>query len=810
MRSDFGIAQIRTSCISTKRTFNFGAQLLVAGIVSISSTEGISCAQPDKEKETSPIELTGIWVVPYTGKVAQDENGAYYMANRFIVRFQGSIDKETVTGMIKDFNGSVTGVIPQLRLFEIETPENIESAMSTMKSKPGVENTSRNYFFDRATTWDNDEYYSEGKDYSQGLWWSKSIELTNGLNLLVASGVSLKPVNVAVIDMGFDLGDIEIPYVNKKYHYDFADSDGDVSADEDLTRDGYAHGNLVASFIGAINNGLETNGVASAGKSTFGILPLKVHSTSGGNGIPTLYETLFGDDYRVAAALQYIHEEADELNIKAVNMSFGRWNASFLYGYSTQLAIYNLIDKGIIPVAAAGNGSTDDISTTNPLDACKFYPSAFDKVISVAATSIKYGKEKRASFSNYSNDTNCMEICAPGEDILVFNSFGVASLQAGTSLASPMVAGLVALIKSIKPDMPVDEVKDTLRMNADDIDLSDDPVTALNSTTWKRINVGKTIQYVLQTDPGNQTISCIQLTGFGIGEYFLNSGKIASSGAIYDISSGTRTPAPSNCTLRAFIEGKLICETSSYELNVIDISNNAILRTIPASYHPNPNFDELAIWKNFFVFRGYANVTEDDLYLVDLSNDGIQDMGKIGSQPAIGNNHLAYVGYDVPSQYMVSRGDIKLYDVPGNSTFSMGGPIGENPRIYGDQLVYNYLEVHVVGNDILQYSLQVADISNISQPISTVISQGSMNANPGPSTTADNVIRNYGISGDYVAFQDPSSPSDARLYSISQKSMVTAYHGAIMGSFYGSPPSVQIGGKQILIFTNSDPIICSF
>lgn len=120
-------------------------------------------------------------------------------------------------------------------------------------------------------------------------------------------------------------------------------------------------------------------------------------------------------------------------------------------GYSTDLfnAVSRTRSAGILFIAAAGN--TSDNNDTNP-----HYPSSFnhDNIISVAATD---RNDALASFSNYGNQS--VDVAAPGQAIMSTipgNSYGYMS---GTSMATPHVSGIAALIKSYNSTLPWEEIK---------------------------------------------------------------------------------------------------------------------------------------------------------------------------------------------------------------------------------------------------------------------------------------------------------------------------------------------------------------
>lgn len=123
---------------------------------------------------------------------------------------------------------------------------------------------------------------------------------------------------------------------------------------------------------------------------------------------------------------------------------------------------YSQVDKeivdyatglGSIVVAAAGNGNTSELH----------YPSSYPGVVSVAAVN---ADDTRANFSHYGL---AIDVSAPGVGILsTITNSNYASWN-GTSMATPMVAGLMGLVKSYNPDWSNDEILIQVMGTADDI-----------------------------------------------------------------------------------------------------------------------------------------------------------------------------------------------------------------------------------------------------------------------------------------------------------------------------------------------------
>lgn len=145
-------------------------------------------------------------------------------------------------------------------------------------------------------------------------------------------------------------------------------------------------------------------------------------------------------------------------------------------------------DHGSLMMAAASNDNTDNTFIS-------YYPSDAEDGISVAATN---ADDTKASFSNYGTP---IDVSAPGVNILAtfYGQMGedsYAGLQ-GTSMASPVAAGVAALIRSHYPEISVDSLIARLKIGCDPIDHLNHPryagklgagrVNAFNSLMFDRI-----------------------------------------------------------------------------------------------------------------------------------------------------------------------------------------------------------------------------------------------------------------------------------------------------------------------------------
>ncbi|NCA86627.1 MAG: PKD domain-containing protein [Clostridia bacterium] len=204
----------------------------------------------------------------------------------------------------------------------------------------------------------------------------------------------------------------------------------------------WSHGTHCSGLATAITN--NTIGVAGIGYNT-SIIAVKAAYDNNSNGI-------YG---------QYGMSWAMNNGANVISMSYG--------GPGFNSTVQNLINaghnNGIVFVAAAGNDNNNLLH----------YPSAYNHVISVAATD---ENDKKADFSNFSES---IDVAAPGgsgtngpagllSTTWAYTTHGYYDSYSGTSMACPMVSGICSLILSINPDLTPDQVEEILESTADNID----------------------------------------------------------------------------------------------------------------------------------------------------------------------------------------------------------------------------------------------------------------------------------------------------------------------------------------------------
>jgi len=406
-----------------------------------------------------------------------------YVPNEVLVKFNEDVNKSFVQDAINSVQGKVITYLgeeisPSLwepdisscrsfrlspALFHIKVPEAIgtEQAIYLLKLNPLVEYAEKNIILHLCEEPDDDYFYKQWGLHNTGQAggttdadidapeaWDISTGHTGIRVAVIDSGVEYDHEDledniwINELEFGGEPGedDDENGFIDDVYGWDFYQDDNDPM-------DKNGHGTHVAGIIGAKgNNGKGITGV----NWNVSIMVLKAGDSS----------------IEVADAISAI-EYAVENGARLSNLSFG--------GYVYNSSLYNAIedageDDNHLFIAAAGNDEED-------VDETPHYPACFDlpNIISVAATS---NKDELSNFSNYGD--NSVDLGAPGgwrtdpsypdDDIYSTWLNDSYEYKKGTSMATPHVTGVAALILSVSPSYTYSQVKDSILNNVDELD----------------------------------------------------------------------------------------------------------------------------------------------------------------------------------------------------------------------------------------------------------------------------------------------------------------------------------------------------
>ncbi len=285
----------------------------------------------------------------------------------------------------------------------------------------------------------NDTRYSEQWGYSgtYGIKANQAWDVTNGAGSVVAvldTGITSHSDLAANLLPGYDfINDTTVSNDGNGRDNDPSDPGDWITANQcggiHAAQNSSWHGTHVAGTIAAVtNNAKGVAGVAYGAK----IVPVRVLGTCGG------YDSDIADAIVWASGGSVSGVPANANPAEVINLSLGGSGAC---GSTTQTAINGAVSRGTTLVIAAGNDNTN-VSNASPANC--------NNVIAVASIT---STGARSSFSNYGA---LIDIAAPGSNILSTLNSGTTTPGAesyaaynGTSMATPHVAGVVALLQAV-------------------------------------------------------------------------------------------------------------------------------------------------------------------------------------------------------------------------------------------------------------------------------------------------------------------------------------------------------------------------
>jgi len=325
--------------------------------------------------------------------------------------------------------------------------------------------------------------------------------------------LGMETVPIAIIDSGVDLDHPDLKdniwrnvnevagdgidndrngYIDDVHGWDFVNKDNDPNPDVegDYVILGANHGTISAGLAAAKGD----NGQGIVGMTWQ--VPIMVLRALDSNGV--------GDPLHVARAVDY----AVANGAKVINLSFAGTSHSSMLDASLRRAY----DRGVFVVAAAGNSPDNGVAIN--LDISPRYPVCFDRdsnvnyIYGVAATD---QSDNKAEFSNYG--ASCVDVSAPGARVIStqVNISGHADFSepyggyySGTSVAAPLVSGLVALMFSLDRSLTPRQVMNMLTETSFNInDLNPEYFGLLGRG---RIAADKAVKKVLERDSVSKPI----------------------------------------------------------------------------------------------------------------------------------------------------------------------------------------------------------------------------------------------------------------------------------------------------------------
>lgn len=371
--------------------------------------------------------------------------GPRFAPDQVLIRFKPNLRTQLIDDTLALYGTETIKRIPQLNVYQVKIPAwaSVEEMAYALSRNPDVDYAGPNYIARIAVT-PNDALFryqyalnNTGQDIgAPGSPSGKAradIQATAGWEETKGEATTI----IAIVDSGIDL---DHPDIRNK----IVSGGRDIYNDDWDATDDNGHGTYVAGLAAAdTNNDEGMAGVAWNCK----ILPVKVTDPEG--------SAYYSD---VIAGIIW----AADYGAQVINISLG--------GDAPDDALRDALryayDKGVVVVASAGNDDT-----------AVFYPAAYDAYcLAVAATDYN---DTRTPWSCFGPE---VDVAAPGEWVLSIvptwywgPDYLPYAFGDGTSASAPHVAGLAALLKSLKPWLSVDDIMNIIRFSSDDVNSGEYP-----------------------------------------------------------------------------------------------------------------------------------------------------------------------------------------------------------------------------------------------------------------------------------------------------------------------------------------------
>ncbi|GAB2703159.1 S8 family peptidase [Paenibacillus thermoaerophilus] len=368
----------------------------------------------------------------------EDNQGvSHYKVDEVVVRFRNEPSEVEMEQIKKEIHSSSVQKLGLTYVFQSSSMDT-KQMMDYFRNR-NVAYVEPHYLYVTNDTIPNDSLFARYQ------WNLPIIGMTEGWD--ISRGAANVPV--AVVDTGVNMTH---PDLSAKLW-----RGTNIVAQNNVPEDDVGHGSHVAGVISALTN----NSQGVAGMSwTNPIIPVKVLDSSGA-----------GSTYAVAQGIIW----ATDNGARVINLSLGNYaDAQFLHD-----AIKYAFDRDVVLVAAMGNDNTSRPS----------YPAAYPEVLAVGATD---SNKARASFSNYGSHIG---VTAPGVSIASTYLRGQYAALSGTSMASPHVAALAALIRSVNPSLRNTDVYEIIKQTAEDLGAPGKD----NYFGYGQINVARALQAASET-----------------------------------------------------------------------------------------------------------------------------------------------------------------------------------------------------------------------------------------------------------------------------------------------------------------------
>lgn len=453
-----------------------------------------SSPQPTVEAQTNEEALKA--------QAYEDPNeGVVYAEGRVLVVFENAANTAQAyaaleTSGVSDEAGLAdVQEIPSGDVVEVPLAEDVTvaQAVQILNDDPNVAWAQPDYIYRQEEEGPGyGQFYATNDPMTSQQWYLNSIGVNQAWDIARSNG----SVKVAVIDSGIDMAHPDLAgNIDTQNAYDIVKN---AALQEDLT----GHGTHVAGIISAqANNGVGIAGISYNAK----LVPINVFQYAYEDG-KWDYVAYTSD---VIRAIDYARGVS---SVKVINMSMGGYRDDTL----SHQAIIRAYNQGIVSVCAGGNDGVGQPT----------YPSDYEECISVIPTDSGNVRPGWANYNQYK------DIAAPGVSI-VSTVPGGYQQKNGSSMAAPVVSGVIALLYSYNPGLTIAQVKDVLYKTADDLGASGKDVFY----GYGKINAQKALAYAsLPTNvkaagyPGGVKISWRSAAGWD--KYIVYRSNTASGGYV--------------------------------------------------------------------------------------------------------------------------------------------------------------------------------------------------------------------------------------------------------------------------------------
>ncbi|RTZ97803.1 MAG: hypothetical protein DSY90_06200 [Deltaproteobacteria bacterium] len=385
-------------------------------------------------------------------------------------------------------------------LVTLNKGEDVQSAVDRLRNDPRIEYVEPNYYM-KPSVVPNDPLFNQQWGLQNTGQTVNHVTGKPGADIQATDAWLLTPgsdaIIIAVIDTGVDMGH---PDIRPNLWVNTGELAGAASLDDwqanGLDDDGNGYKDDIVGWDFNFNTNNPIDFRDGHGTHVAGIAAAKGSNTAGVTGVswnsrimPLAVQEYYTGGLPISAvANALVYAEVNGAHV--INLSLGTYYNSI----TLQNAIH-FVRRAVIICAAGNDGSDNDI---RPL-----YPASYSQsnLIAVAATD---ANDELAFFSNYG--LNSVDVAAPGVNILSTISRhvfpGGYAVLSGTSMATPMVSGLAALLFSFDRSLTATQVVSIITSKVDEL-----PSLSGRMVSGGRINALKALQW-LDGDDGNDSSGC--------------------------------------------------------------------------------------------------------------------------------------------------------------------------------------------------------------------------------------------------------------------------------------------------------------